>query len=218
MINVTRDVAAPDSLLLQKSYRNKDVIDLLFRIFKGKCYLTESLFNHPEEMEIDHFVTQSEDAGKIYDWTNLYPISQRANKQRPKSTPEGGYLDPCNSEDDVEKEIVYVVEFGGNALFKARNPQNIKAVNTAKLLNNLHKDLKPAIKDKHHEIVNAVAEWYNARNKIAGQQDSSLTESTHKTLLTKELLLKKLLSRESHFTMLMRSIEAVENLPPDFFD
>lgn len=207
MINVVRDLPAPPSLTSQKSYRSQDVIESLHRVFKGKCYLTEKVFDSPNEMEIDHFVTQNEKADQTYVWQNLYAIDQKANKQRPKQTPPGGYLDPCDEDDDVENEIIYIVEFGGNSLFKARNLTSQKAVNTAALLNHLHRDLKPAVKDKHYEIVNAVAEWDHAK-RLGNEQEE----------LEKKLLLKKLLSRDSHFTMLMRSIKAIRSLPPDFFD
>lgn len=207
MINVIRDQPAPPSLASQISHRNKDVIDALYSIFRGKCYLTEQVFNVPSEMEVDHFVPQNERPDLAYTWENLYAIDNKANKQRPKQTPPGGYLNPCDPADDVEKEIVYVVEFGGTALFRARNEANTKAVNTAKLLNHLHKDLKPAVRNKHHEVVNAVAEWYHAKG--SGDQREELE---------KEVLLRKLLSRDSHFTMLMRSIKAIQSLPFNFFD
>ena len=207
MINVVRDQPAPPSLAIGKSHRSPDVIDALYQVFKGKCYLTEKVFDSPNEMEIDHFATQTERPDLIYEWTNLNALDQKANKKRPKTTPVGCYLDPCNPSDDVEREIIYVVEFGGNTLFKPRNPANQKAVNTAALLNHIYKDLKPAVKDKHHEIVNAVAEWHNAQ-KMNDEREE----------LEKELLLKKHLSRDSHYTMLMRSIKAIQSLPPEFFD
>ncbi|MVM34931.1 hypothetical protein GO755_33190 [Spirosoma sp. HMF4905] len=207
MINVVRDQPAPPSLSSQKSYRSSDVIDALHQVFRGKCYLTEKVFDSPNEMEVDHFMTQTESPDLVYTWDNLYAIDQKANKQRPKQTPVGGYLDPCHEDDDVEQEIIYVVEFGGNSLFKARDLSNQKAINTANLLNHLHKDLKPAVKDKHHEVVNAVAEWHNAK-KLGNENEE----------FEKELLIKKLLSRDSHFTMLMRSIKAIQSLPPEFFD
>jgi len=180
MINVVRDQPAPPSLSTRKSYRSQDVIEALYQVFKGKCYLTEKVFDSPNEMEVDHFITQSEESKFTYDWQNLYAIDQKANKQRFKQTPLGGYLDPCHQDDDVEQEIIYVVEFGGNTLFKARNTANQKAVNTANLLNHLHKDLKPAVKDKHHEVVNAVAEWHHAK-KLGDEREE----------LEKELLIKK---------------------------
>lgn len=204
MINVIRDPLAPLSLAEQKTYRSEDVLEALHITFRGKCYLTEQVFASAKAMEVDHFVTQTENSTLAFEWTNLYPIDNKANKQRPKTTPPGGYLDPCSLADDVEKEVVYVVEFGGNALFKPRDKTNQKAVNTASLLNHIHKDLKQNIRDKHHEVVNAVAEWHHAR--LLGNQ---VKEDE------KELLLRKLLSRNSHFTMLMRAIPVV---PEQFFD
>lgn len=158
-------------------------------------------------MEIDHFLPQNERPDLVCEWSNLYAIDNKANKCRPKTIPDGGYLDPCNPEDDVEQEIIYAVEFGGTVDFEARNAANLKAVNTAELLRKVHKDLKIAVQRKHHEVVDAVAKWYTAKK--TGNVEEALKQ---------QLLLKKLLSRDSHYTMLMRSIEVVRHLPPDFFD
>lgn len=207
MINVVRNQPAPLSLASQTVYRSADVVEALHKVFRGKCYLTEKVFDSPNEMEIDHFIPQNERPDLACAWENLYAIDNKANKQRPKQSPNGGYLDPCNPADDVEQKIIYVVEFGGNALFKAKDVTNQKAVNTADLLNHIHKDLKPAIKDKHHELVNAVSEWDHAK-RLGDEREE----------LEKELLIKKLLSRNSHFTMLMRSIKAIQSLSADFFD
>ena len=62
-------------------------------------------------------------------------------------------------------------------------------------------------KKKHHEVVYAVAGLLNA-----------LLKGRTREALEKELLLKMLLSRDSQFTMLMRSIEEVSDLSDDFFD
>ncbi len=198
MINVIRDTPAPLSLAAQKEYRNQEVLEALFNVFREKCYLTERKFDSMNEMEIDHFIPQNDPSKPIYEWKNLYAIHEKANKQKPKSIPIGGYLDPCAPNEDVEREIIYKVEFGGNALFKARDEDNIKAVNTVSLLNHVHRDLKQAISNRHHEVVNAVAGWYHARQE--GDQDKELEQ---------ELLLRKLLSRDSSYTMLMRSIKVV---------
>ncbi|QMW04111.1 hypothetical protein [Spirosoma foliorum] len=204
MINVIRDVPVPPSLAAKKEYRNQEVLEALFKVFREKCYLTERKFDSMNEMEIDHFIPQNDPAKPIYVWENLYAIHEKANKQKPKSIPAGGYLDPCDANDDVEYEIIYKVEFGGNALFKARHEDNIKAVNTANLLNHVHRDLKQAISNRHHEVVNAVAKWYHA--KLSGDRDKEFEQ---------ELLLRKFLSRDSQYTMLMRAIEVV---PSEFFD
>lgn len=204
MINAIRDDLAPPSLAVRLSHRNVDVLEALYRVFREKCYLTEKIFDSLNEMEIDHFIPQNERPDLIYKWENLYPIDQKANKQRSKKTPTGGYLDPCDPADDVEYEIIYKVEFGGNALFEARDDSNAKAVNTANLLNHIHRDLKQAISKRHHEVVNAVSNWYYAREN--GDRDR---ESKY------ELLLRKFLSRDSQYTMLMRSIKVS---PTRFFD
>lgn len=105
MINIIRDLPAPASLSDKSSYRNDDVIEALYSVFKKKCYLTEKVFDSPREMEIDHFVPQNEQSNLIRTWQNLYPIDNKANKQRPKITPVGGYLDPCNPAED-RKSVV----------------------------------------------------------------------------------------------------------------
>jgi hypothetical protein len=207
MINIERRKEAPLSLARKKSWRSKDVLKALFTDFKEKCYLTERKFGHYKDLEVDHFVLRNEDDTLHYEWTNLYPGHEKANKRRDKQSRLGGYLDPCDSDDDVERDITYVVEIGGKALFKASNPNNQKAVNTADQLSRIHQDLKEAIRLKHHEVVQTVAEW---RTAIAiGRTDEAYE---------KELLLKTLLSRDSQFTTLMRSIRVVKDLPDDFFD
>jgi hypothetical protein len=207
MINIERRIQAPASLADKKSWRGKDVLQALFEDFREKCYLTERKFDDPEEMEIDHFVTRNENEALHYEWTNLYPIHEKANKKRPKTTPVGGFLNPCSQTDNVEEDVEYRVEIGGGTLFKPRDLANQKAVNTAQLLTHIHQDLKGAIRKKHHEVVNAIAEW---RTAVATGRTADEYEE--------ELLLRTLLSRDSSFTMLMRSMPVVKDLPPDFLD
>jgi hypothetical protein len=135
---------------------------------------------------------------------------------KPRNEPEGGYLDPCAEEDDVEKEILCVVLFGGEASFGAQNDNNIKAVNTAKLLDKIHNgsdeeskrktaNLRHLIAKKQYEVLNTIIEWQGALD------DQSKFEAKTK--------LKKLLSRKSSFTMLMRSLSAVrKHIPAEFLD
>ena len=91
-------------------------------------------------MDIEHF--RSKAFGQFpelkYEWSNLYPCSHDANMSKPRIEPIGGYLDPCDLNDDVEKEIVYTLEMGGVAFFDVLNENNIKAINTCKLLYKIH--------------------------------------------------------------------------------
>ncbi|MDR0338272.1 MAG: hypothetical protein LBI18_14445 [Planctomycetaceae bacterium] len=200
------------------SYRNSDILKLFDSDFFAKCYLTEEQFVNSWSMDIDHFIPQNERPDLIYEWTNLFPISHCANMLKPKKTPEGGYLNPCDDQDDVETEIIYdLYDYGDKPAFTAKNPNNLKAINTAELLDRIHnghnndtnkatENLRQAIRKRYIEILNAIIEWQNTK------------ENTQEQFHAKNKL-KLLLSRKSSFCMLCRSVPAVrQNLPQDFFD
>ena len=203
-------------------YRSYDVLEALNNCFLKKCYLTEErTINNVWVLEIDHFYPKGEYPHLRYEWTNLYPITSDANKMRPKSIPEGGYLDPCLEEDDVEKEIIYHLnQYEEKKIsFRAANPQNIKAINTADLLDKLHnatgkdkdakkktENLRTSILLKLEMVKDAIIEWLNADK----QQDEQ-------AIFDAECKLKDLLSRKSSFTMLIRSTRIVRNFVPESF-
>lgn len=199
-----QSVAKPSS---NSAYRTSEVLEALHHTFLGKCYLTEVVFGSINEIEIDHFVPRVERPDLKYAWPNLYASDHKANISKPKNTPNGGYLDPCSLEDDVEDQLLYALSMDGNPNFQARDLENQKAVNTATLLNRLHKDLKKAVQDKHNAVLKMMAEWGTAQKNNDRQRVFEL-----------ELALKELLSRKSNFTMLIRSSYIVRQLPLDFFD
>ncbi len=199
-----RSVAKPEC---GSAYRTHEVLEALHHVFLGKCYLTEKVFESFNEIEIDHFKPRNERSDLKYTWSNLYACDHKANISKPKITPPGGYLDPCNPDDDVEEQIVYALSMDDTPNFQARNATNVKAVNTATLLNRLHKDLKKAIQDKHNAVLRMMAEWGTAQKNRDRQREFEL-----------EVELKQVLSRKSNFTMLIRSSYLVRRLPPDFFD
>lgn len=200
-----RNTARPEC---GSAYRTDEVLEALNHAFLGKCYLTEKVFESVNEIEIDHFLPRAERPDLKYAWTNLYASDHKANISKPKTTPPGGYLDPCNPDDDVESQIVYGLSpIDSTPIFQARDVDNLKATNTAILLSRLHKDLRKAIQDKHDAIVNKMAEWGKAQKIGDRQRVSEL-----------EIELKELLSRTSNFTMLIRSSYFVRGLPADFFD
>jgi hypothetical protein len=135
---------------------------------------------------------------------------------KPRKTPAGGYLNPC--EDDVEQEILYSLSvYGEKPYFEAKDTTNQKAVNTCDLLDKVHnggqdKDtqqgtaqLRHAIQKKYMDILNKIIEWQGA------------TEGSQEKLQAKREL-KDLLSRKASFTMWLRSMPAVRRLPSEFFD
>lgn len=199
-------------------YRSEDLFEAFDRDFFAKCYLTEKRYENSWAMDVEHFKAKAfaQHPELKYEWTNLYPADHDANMLKPRKDPEGGYLDPCAQEDDVEKEILYTALFGGETAFKAQDSNNLKAVNTAQLLDKIHNGsdeaskkktatLRQLIAKKEHDILNTIIEWQGA----SGEQDKFDAETR----------LKKLLSRRSSFTMLMRSLKAVRrHIPPDFLD
>lgn len=202
-----------------KSYRNADLFEAFDECFFAKCYLTEKAFASSYLMDVEHFSPQNERPDLKYVWENLYPADHDANMMKPWKTPFGGYLDPCDSKDDVEKELLCFLDFEGDKVnFKARDRNNERAVNTAKLLQKLHNGdsfdgqkktlgLRSAIRTKYVEILNTIIKWRRA-----------CQEQNQEEEFKNECLLKGYLSRKSAFTMIMRSVEAVKDLPPDFLD
>jgi hypothetical protein len=137
---------------------------------------------------------------------------------KPRSTPIGGYLDPCDPADDVENDIAYLSDFMFNSLeFRAKDPTSMKAVNTANLLNRLHNGhnkettnatagLRLAIQKKHYELLNLIILWLDC--------DKGSTEK-----LQNQYKIERHLSRKSSFTMLMRSATVVSvHIPQSMLD
>jgi hypothetical protein len=198
-------------------YRHKDVLEAFDSCFFSKCYLTEQKFENSWAMDIDHFVPKNEKPEWVCEWSNLYPADHKANMMKPRRMPEGGYLDPCDDNDDVEYEILYALSIDGEKpAFKARDNTNQKAVNTAGLLEHLHNGddedskkntthLRFLIRKKYIEILNAILEWRAAKD----EQDKFQAETE----------IKRLLSRRASFTALIRSVPAVRrDIPVEFLD
>lgn len=201
------------------AYRNSDILEAFDRDFYSKCYLTEQKYANSWAMDIEHF--RSKAFGQFpelkYKWDNLYPCSHDANIMKPKKEPIGGYLDPCDLADDVEKEIVYTLEFNGEASFDPLNLINIKAKNTAELLEKIHngidKDsnqktatLRLFINKKADEVKELIMEWLDVKGNLEDE-------------IRIGRKIKNILSRKSDFTMLLRSLSCVKRyVPAEFLD
>jgi hypothetical protein len=200
------------------SYRNSDVLEAFDRDFYSKCYLTEQKYQTSYSMDIEHF--RSKAFGQFpelkYEWTNLYPCSHDANMSKPRIEPTGGYLDPCDPNDDVEKEIVYTLEMSGVASFDVLDKNNIKALNTCQLLDKIHNgtddysqkktaELRFLIHKKEREVIDLIMEYLHEK------------DIEDKIRVSRKI--KNILSRESDFTMLLRSLSSVRKfVPVDFLD
>lgn len=242
MINIDREVDSPSSLnkpIIQQyivevhahlndptnvpkpdipvAYRTSDLLEAFDRNFFSKCYLTEEKYINSWIMDVEHFVPQNEQPELVYEWTNLFPASHYANMIKPRTTPAGGYLNPCEVADNVETEIIYTLsKYGQDPFFEASNHENIKALNTCNLLLRLHNghddptkkataDLRHAIQKKYIDILNKIIDFQRYPD-----------NSQEKAQALREL--RDHLSRKSSFTMLCRSIPAVRQLQIDIFD
>ncbi len=201
-----------------QSYRNSDILEAFDKDFYSKCYLTEQKFYNSWQMDVEHFIPQAERPELVYEWTNLFPCDHYTNMIKPRKTPEGGYLNPCENGDDVENEIIYTLDdWGYDPYFEPRLPDNQKVINTCDLLNRVHnghddntkkttEGLRHAIHKRYIEILNKIVEW---------QRYPDGTEEKVRAAR----ILKGLLSRKASFTMLCRSIPAVRQaLPKSFLD
>lgn len=241
MINVTRQTNVPASLTTAEiqqyitnitdhmadpvnvpdpgkppSYRSSDLLDAFDSNFYSKCYLTEQKYTNSYPMDVEHFIGKAERPDLIHEWTNLFPAERIANMIKPRRTPAGGYLNPCDPHDDVETEIIYTLStYGFDPQFSPSNTSNNKAVNTCNLLDRVHNghddntknltaDLRHSIHKKYVEILNKIAEW---QHYAAGSPQKNQAERE----------LRDLLSRKNSFTMLCRSMPAVINYVPRTF-
>jgi hypothetical protein len=198
------------------AYRSFDVLDAFERDFFNKCYLTEQKYAVPDSMDIEHFKPKSQFLALKYEWSNLYPCSPNANKLKPNSYPDRGYLDPCSPNDDVEKEIVYELGLRGEADFYPLDESNTKAKNTIELLRKLHIGIDENSKRKAKEIQLSLAQL---ERKVCNLVSDWLAEKDEIKKVRLGNKLKNILSRKSAFTMLLRSLSAVrKHIPKDFLD
>jgi len=110
------------------SYRNSDLFNAFDNCFYSKCYLTEQKFPNSRKLDVDHFIPLNERPDLAYTWSNLFPSEHLANMMKPRKTPDGGYLDPTNPEDNVEECIRYSLSmYGENPVFEAKDPNCIKS-------------------------------------------------------------------------------------------
>ena len=247
MINISRSSEAPSSLVTKKiqdfidacilhkedpdtnplpdkkpAYRNSDLLDALGRDFYNKCYLTEQKFANAYVMDVEHFIPKNEQPELRYDWNNLFPAEHRANMVKPRKNPVGGYLNPCDPNDDVENQIIYGLipdEYGISVpTFDAIDDTCLKTKNTCKLLNKIHNGDTPYSTKSSEELRFAINAKY-ARMQQLIIDFTLLNPKEHpnlRSVIIKRNEIKLHLSRKSSFSMLIRSMSSVRNLLQEF--
>ncbi len=202
-----------------ESYRSVDLFEAFDECFFSKCYLTEQSYITSWAMDVEHFTPQKERPNLKYSWPNLYPASHDANMMKPRNTPVGGYLDPCDPNDDVENDIRYFFDYENDAVhFEAADPSKVKALNTATLLQKLHNGDTYDTRRKTAELRNAIHKRYTKVLELIGEWRAANDTNDAQARFEAERKLRGYLSRKASFTMIIRSLRGVKTLPADFFD
>ncbi|MEP3349672.1 MAG: HNH endonuclease [Marinomonas sp.] len=100
MFKVERTGEAP-KCLASNEYNTPEVVERLYDIFHGKCYLCEQA--DLDAPEVEHFEPHMGDDTLKYDWENLYYSCARCNSI--KGTRHQNLIDCCSSEINVVRAI-----------------------------------------------------------------------------------------------------------------
>ncbi len=207
MINVDRSVVEEPEI--GKHHRSLKILDALEIVFLNKCYLCESKYFRPDNCEVDHFVGQCEDENKKLKWTNFYLSCGDCNRSKPKKTPKNGYLDVCKEEDDVEIMIGYSLDeydYDKPVFYPTDSEPTQKTLNTINLLERFHDGHDANTRRKTASLREAIRKQACILiTEIAKHQKAEIDKNQRQIAVSLDKI-KRCLSRESPFTMLMRDI------------
>jgi hypothetical protein len=111
------------------------------------------------------------------------------------------------------------LDFDGKVSFDAYDKDNIKAKNTAQLLDKVHNGVDLNSIKKTKELRLQIAKKTNALIKLIMAWQNAGLKNNQEEIVRISRQIKSLLSRKSDFTMLLRSLDCVrEYIPKDFFD
>lgn len=115
MIYFEKTQPAPQSLAIEKNkksgvYNQDDVLELLYRDFKNKCYICEQ--KAPISINIEHFKPHL--SGKFwdlkFDWSNLFFACEHCNKTKGSKEIFNYILNCTNINHKVETWIAYEIK------------------------------------------------------------------------------------------------------------
>ncbi len=207
MVNCFRDDV--DSIPnIGNDWRNEETLTALGIVFRNKCYICEEKKASPELFEVDHFITQIDDDSLKYKWSNLYLCCSDCNGSRKKKTPIGGYLDPCDPNDDVETEIIYnIFPYDYNQpVFTPANPiPSEKVKNTIEQLKKCHYGSKKT-KMKFESFRETIARQAKKLVNLMFERKIAIDNKDSVEIDRKEIQIREMLTENAPFTMLMRSV------------
>lgn len=210
MFNVIRSQPAPASLATEKlkssgKYNCSDVLSLLQQDFYNKCYLCEE--KYISTPQVDHFLPHLNGAhlNRKFDWNNLFLSCGHCNGS--KGDNQNPLLDCTSINDDVYNDLEYkITSFPKESVhISATNANNIKANNTANLLNIIYSG---KISNK---LTNRVMGAGNIREKIRQEIDmftDLLLAPRNDNIVNK---IRDALSKKSPFSAFKRQIVKNDN-------
>ena len=203
MLNYDRNIV--EAPTIKNKYRTTEILEKLGLLFDNKCFLCETQKEKPNNFQVEHFIPHKNKAQLKFDWNNLFLACGDTCNQY-KSTTEN-ILDPCKPEHDVEKNIIYeLTPIDLIPHFYAIDEKNTLIKNTCDLLEKIHNgtnedsinktaSLRNAIKRRAIELLQATKEYFKA----ISQEENIEKQKAEK-------IIKKIISRKSPYTMLLRSI------------
>ncbi|WP_438028402.1 hypothetical protein [Sorangium sp. So ce233] len=230
MIDVERPAEAPPSLGAGKTYTGADVMEALHHSFYGKCYLCETPIALGT-FEVDHRRPRADQrfAHLIYAWDNLFPTctTYACNQRRRKRYPDGGLLDPGQG---VERRIFQRVEGAVSislrkagtidVVFRAADPADVAAVNTAEELDRIHNGTHSSAIPKADALQRAILEHVSS---VSMEVYRLVTLSARPTsepaaIDDQRRRVQALVSRRAPYAMLVRSVFASLDAVRALFD
>ncbi len=211
MINSDRNIV--EAPVIKKNYRTKAIYKKLGVILKNKCFLCETKKEAAENFHIEHFNPHKGDSELKFDWNNLLlACGDTCNLYKSDKTE---LLDPCNPKHDVENLIEYEIIKDGFDIklrFYAKEENNKKLKNTCNLLDKIHNgdqtkseiktaSLRNAILKRTEALSRATINYYKAKHKKNSVEKQRA-----------EKIIKDIISRDSPYTMLLRSIAVKDEL------
>lgn len=202
MIYLKKTETAPVSLAVERlkasgSYREKDVLDQLETDFHNKCYICEA--KDLTCINIEHFIPHENDIELKFDWENLFWSCAHCNNT--KLAKYNNLLNCTKSSDNVDDSIRYVYFPYRDLLVEALNPNDEKAVQTAKLIEDIYngvtdlKRIEAVSLNKHiHKAMWELFDLIDEYEEVIDEDDKQLLK----------IKLKRCLSRASSFTAIKR--------------
>ncbi|XXY47443.1 hypothetical protein WME91_46320 [Sorangium sp. So ce269] len=230
MIDVHRPAEAPASLGEGKRCTGADVLEALHHVFLGKCYLCETPIA-VGTFEVDHRRPRSDQrfTHLICAWDNLFPTCTTfdCNQRRRKRYPDGGLLDPGQG---VEHRILQRIEGAVSIslrkagtvdiVFRATEPADSAAVNTAEELDRIHNGTHSSAALKADALRLAILEHVSSVSlEVYRLVSLSAGPTLERAVLDDQRQrVQALVSRRAPYAMLVRSVFASLELVRALFD